>query len=263
MSVLTLKDIAEALKNGGVYVVVVEVSGSTPARPGAKMAVLYDGRSFGTVGGGALETEAIAEALKRFESGQAGLLKYEMGAEGPLATECGGTATMYFEPIRPRAKLWLFGAGHVGREIAKVASVAGWHVVAVDDRPGAAAPENIEAAEHITGDYAGLAEKLPISGCDYVVIVTAGHEGDEIIMKKLLARKTWPEYVGMMGSAQKVAQVFSHIKKAGLDSGRIKSIHAPIGLNIGTVEPGEIAVAIVAEMLGVKNGIKEVRKCSE
>ncbi len=263
MSVLTLGDIALSLKNGGVYVVVVSAEGSTPARPGAKMAVLADGSAFGTVGGGILETTAIEEALRRLESNEAGLVEYEMGKDGPLGAECGGKATMFFEPIRPKMKLWLFGAGHVGREIAKASAVAGWHVVACDDRPGAAQPENIKANEYMTGDYAELARKSPIGAEDYVAIVTAGHKGDEIVLKTILTRDIIPTYVGMMGSKYKTADVFSRLRNEGVSEELISKVHAPIGLNIGTVEPGEIAVAVVAEMLAVKNGIERIRRCSE
>ncbi|HDR90616.1 MAG TPA: hypothetical protein ENN75_00050 [candidate division Zixibacteria bacterium] len=263
MSVLTLADIAETLKNGGVYVVVVSAEGSTPARPGAKMAVLADGSAFGTVGGGILETTAIEEALRIFESNEAGLVEYEMGKDGPLGAECGGKATIYFEPIRPKMKLWLFGAGHVGREIAKTAAVAGWHVVACDDRPGAAEPEFIIANEYRTGDYADLAEKAPIQAEDYVAIVTAGHQGDEIVLSNILSLKNIPMYIGMMGSKYKIEEMFARLRKAGVPESRLLQIHAPIGLNIGTVEPGEIAVAVVAEMLAVRNGIERIKKCSE
>lgn len=263
MSVLSLKDIAETLKNGGIYVVVAEVEGSTPARPGAKMAVLPDGSSFGTVGGGVLETVAIEEALKRYADNEIGLVEYEMGKGGPLGAECGGKATLYFEPINPRVKLWLFGAGHVGRQIAKVASVGGWYVVACDDRPGAAEPENIEANEYRTGDYDKMASSLPIMEKDFVVIVTAGHEGDEVVLRNILSREKIPAYIGMMGSKSKVEEVFSHLKKNNLPDEAISRVHAPIGLNVGTVEPGDIAVAVVAEMLAVRNGIERIRKCSE
>jgi len=264
VSALEWTEISEILRPGGVLVLVVEVEGSTPARPGAKMAVLPGGKTIGTVGGGALEAEAAKEALKRYNSGEKGLVEYNMGVDGPLAAECGGKAIMYFEPVNPKPKLWLFGAGHVGREIAKVASVAGWFVVAVDDRPEMACADNIpEAAEYITGDYPELAASLPISKRDSVVIVTAGHLGDETVLAELIKREVWPVYVGMMGSKQKVAQVHKNIDKAGLGGERLESVRAPIGLNFGTVEPGEIAVAVVGEMLAVRNRIEEVRPCSE
>ncbi len=263
MSVLALKDIAETLKDGGIFVVVTEVSGSTPARPGAKMAVLPDGSSFGTVGGGALETVAIEEALERYSTNEAGLVRYDLGKEGPLSAECGGTATLYFEPINPKIKLWLFGAGHVGKQIAKVASIGGWYVVACDDRPGAAEPDNIEANEYSTGDYTEMASSLQISEKDYVVIVTAGHEGDEIVLRNMLLREKVPTYIGMMGSKFKVAEVFSNLRKNAVCEELISRVHAPIGLNVGTVEPGDIAVAVVAEMLAVRNRIERIAKCSE
>jgi len=263
MSVLGLREIADTLKNGGVLVIVVGAEGSTPARPGAKMAVLPDGESFGTIGGGALETTAIDEARKRFISGKAGIVEYEMGVDGLLGAECGGSAILFFDPIRPKNRLWLFGSGHVGREIAKVAAVAGWHVVAIDDRAGAASAENISANEHIEGDYDHLSVNLPIGAMDYVVIVTAGHEGDETILKNLLRREEWPIYVGLMGSEIKKAAIFKRAKDEHLSKEKLLTVHAPIGLNIGTVEPGEIAVAVVAEMLCVRNKIEDVKKCSE
>jgi len=261
---LTWIEISEKLDTGGVLVLVVEVRGSTPARPGAKMAVFPDGSTIGTVGGGALEAEATKEALRRYTSGEKGIIKYEMGKDGPLATECGGTATMYFEPVRPGPRLWLFGAGHVGREIAKVASIAGWSVVVIDDRSEMACRENIpEAIDHICEEYPKIAGNIPLCERDSVVIVTAGHTGDALVLEELLKRDIWPVYVGMMGSRQKVAEVFGIMKKKGYDGERLRRVRAPVGLNVGTIEPGEIAVAIVAEMLAVRGGIKEIKPCSE
>jgi xanthine dehydrogenase accessory factor len=263
MSVLTLKDIALTLERGGVFVVVIDVEGSTPALPGAKMAVLPDGSAFGTVGGGVLETTAIEEALRRFASKETGIVEYQMGKDGALGAECGGKANIYFEPIYPKAKLWLFGAGHVGREIAKVARTAGWFVVACDDRPGAAEPENIQADEYRTGEYSEMASKAQIGREDCVAIVTAGHRGDEVVLKNILSNEIVPVYVGMMGSKYKIAEVFSHLRETGIAEELISGVHAPIGLNVGTVEPGEIAVAVVAEMLAVKNHVERISKCSQ
>jgi xanthine dehydrogenase accessory factor len=255
-------NLLDVLRDGGTLVLVVEAEGSSPARPGAKMAVLPNGKSYGTVGGGSVEVEAVKEAIARFNSGEKGCVRYDLSRDGSLGSECGGFAVLYFEPVKPARTLWLFGAGHVGKATAKAASLAGWRVVAIDDRPGAASKENVpEASDWICEDYAKAASFVPLRKEDSVVILTAGHLGDEVVMREILKRGIYPEYFGMIGSRNKIAQMFERLKKEGFDENRIKTIRAPIGLNIGTVEPGEIAIAIVAEMLAVRNGVKDVKPC--
>ena len=69
-------------------------------------------------------------------------------------------------------------------------------------------------------------------------------------------------YIGVMGSAKKIKEMKSELAKNDISLDLFSKVHAPIGLNIGTETPGEIAVAIVAEMLAVLHGIDDIKKCS-
>jgi len=263
MSVLW-KNISDKLVEGSVLVILVDKQGSTPSIPGAKMVVHSDGKSFGTIGGGNLEREAVHEALKRMETGQIGTVSYSLNEDGPLQSGCGGKTILYYEPIKPGRSLWIFGMGHVGRALCKAASISGWRVVAIDDKPEIATREKIPtASKYECGDYQEICSNASISRSDYVVISTADHASDEKVLRGMLKRKIWPEYVGMIASTRKANTIFGNIKKDGENIDRLDKVHSPIGLNVATRKPEEIAIAIVAEMLAVKNGIEKVKSCSK
>ena len=115
-----------------VLVTVVAIAGSAPPRVGFRMAVTGGGTE-GTVGGGALENEAIrlARALLAGD-GTARLERIDVAAIG---MECGGEVTLFLEPFRAAPRLWIFGGGHIGKALAPMAAAAGFTVTVVDNRP--------------------------------------------------------------------------------------------------------------------------------
>ena len=123
-------------KTTGALVIITKTKGSTPRRPGAKMIVLKDGKTIGTMGGGDLEKRVTEEAVEAIRQGEPRIASFTLDMEkGKLDMMCGGELDVYIEPILPKTKLIIFGAGHITRVLAPLMQTAGFQVSVVDDSP--------------------------------------------------------------------------------------------------------------------------------
>ena len=155
------------------------------------------------------------------------------------------------EPTTSSALLYLFGAGHVSQYVSKAATMVDFNVVVVDDRDDFANRERFpEASEIIVDDFRHVFGQLRFYGNEYVAVVTRGHKHDALVLEEVLKRPT--RYVGMIGSKRKSALILDHLRQKGIDEDALKSVHAPIGLDIKAETPQEIAVSIVAQLIEVK-----------
>ncbi len=230
----------------------VEQSGSTPRHHGAKMVVTESGATEFSIGGGAFEALVIGDALEALRAGRGGEKTYRFAEQGAdaLGMVCGGTARVLFEVVRPPRALLVFGAGHVGRELARQAMRLGFDVTLIDDRP-----HLLEAKRHPRGvrtvtvghDFGDGLPEVPRGAC--VAIVTRCHRTDLAVVRHAVGRGA--QYVGLIGSRRKVAVLKKRAEEAGVPRTSLAELHAPIGLAIGAETPEEIAVSIAAELIAV------------
>ena len=234
-----------------VLATVVESIGSAPREAGAKMLIRQNGSIVGTVGGGAVEKAVIEEAKKLMNSNTPVLLRYDLGAE--LGMQCGGRMSIFLEPFLPAAKLYIFGAGHIGTALTPIADLLGFSVTVIDNRSEYADPTRLPQASHvIASEYKQALQELDFDDNTYIVIVTHGHGHDEEILQHCIRQNH--KYIGMIGSRAKVKTVMQKLRQAGVQEEIIEKICAPIGVDIGADTPAEIAVAIAAELVAVKTG---------
>jgi xanthine dehydrogenase accessory factor len=235
--------------------IVIAASGSTPREEGAKMLVKADGSIMGTVGGGNIEKKVIQEAMNVMRRGKAVKLEYRLHSGGEHGVEtgmiCGGDVEVFIEPILSAPRLYIFGGGHIALPLVKMAKLADFKVIVIDDRESFANPERFpDAVETIACGFAASYEKLNIDLNSYIVIVTYGHKGDETVLEGAL--KTPAKYIGMIGSKEKNKAVFAHLLDKGFTQEDLNRVHAPIGVRIMAQTPQEIAVSILAELILVK-----------
>jgi xanthine dehydrogenase accessory factor len=149
--------------------------------------------------------------------------------------------------------LYVFGAGHVGYHVVKMAYEVGFQVHVIDDREKFANTERFGPGIDVQVEHIPTwidNHRLPATS--YAVIVTRGHTHDLDAMRALA--KTQLRYLGLIGSKAKVKRIFDALLEEGMPEERLKGIHAPIGLDIGAITPQEIAVSILAELIAVKHG---------
>jgi xanthine dehydrogenase accessory factor len=249
--------LAEALAHGEqvALVTIVAATGSTPQRVGAKMLVFPDGRTVGTIGGGCYENDAFWKAREAITSRRPLNVKYELNDDFAQETGlvCGGQMEVFIEPVEASPDVYVFGAGHVGYFVGRMAHEVGFRVHVIDDR------EKFANAERFGEGIQVIVENIPnwlsthtLPPTAYAVIVTRGHTHDLDALRALTAHPL--RYLGLIGSKAKVKRIFDALREEGIANDALRSVHAPIGLDIGAITPQEIAVSIVAELIAAKHG---------
>lgn len=226
---------------------IVECRGSSPQKQGAKMLIRDDGTTMGTLGGGCLEAEVVQEAVLTMKEGQPRTLPFSLTErEGGLV--CGGTLLVYIEPLVFEPHLVILGAGHVGKAVAKIARFSGFHVVVMDDRSEFANREQIpDAQEVVVADFTRACDNIEVASGTFIVIATRGHNHDLDAVQSALRTKAG--YIGLLGSRRKKALLRKALKEQGFTEEEIDRVIIPVGLEIGSVSPEEIAVSIMAQVI--------------
>jgi xanthine dehydrogenase accessory factor len=232
-----------------VLATVIESMGSAPRGAGARMLVRQDGSLVGTVGGGTIEKIVADEALKMMGTSTAKTIKHNLK---DIGMECGGGMSIFLEPVNPMPQLFIFGAGHIGAVLSQIAKLLDFNVTVIDNRAEFADPEKLPWADSVVaGDYSKAIEQLPFSPNTYIVILTHKHGYDFEVLEKCIAKPHC--YVGMIGSKKKVATCMKQLRENGISEATIKSINAPVGLDISANTPAEIAVSIVAQIVQARS----------
>lgn len=226
---------------------IVECRGSSPQKQGAKMLVRDDGTTMGTLGGGCVEAEVIQAAALAMEDRQPCTLPFSLTErEGGLV--CGGTLLVYIEPQVPEPRLVILGAGHVGKAVAKLARFSGFRITVMDDRSEFANREQVpDAHEVVVGDFTKACDNIEVNAGTFIVIATRGHNHDLDAVQAAL--RTEAGYIGLLGSRRKKALLRKALDEQGFVEEEIDRVIIPVGLDIGSVSPEEIAVSIMAQVI--------------
>ena len=158
---------------------------------------------------------------------------------------------LFVEPVPRLPRVIVFGAGHVGNEIARLAARAGFYVVAIDDRPEFADPSRLPGVDEvIVEDLRTALDRLRLDTDDYVLATTRGHRFDAEIVEATAASNA--RYVGMLGSARKKTVIWKTLESLGVPRAALERVRVPIGERIGADTPAEIAVSVVAELIRIR-----------
>jgi len=235
---------------------IIEASGSTP-RGKAKMLVMADGTTFGTVGGGAVEAKVVQEALRAIEFNRSVVLDYSLdsarGGES-LPMVCGGAMKVFVEVHGGKPRLLVVGGGHVGLHIARIAASVGYRVAVVDHRPAYATAERLPMARelYVDEDLGKALAAAPVDSSTLVVVATSAHASDEQAVRYYIEKDC--RYLGVLGSRRKVSLLLERLRADGIPEERLARLRAPIGLDLGAETPEEIAVSVVAEIMATLSG---------
>jgi len=175
------------------------------------------------------------------------------GQRAPVMLDAVGKRFLV-DPICITGTVYIFGAGHVSRHLARLTHMVDFRTVVLDDRPEFANAERFETADDIRvlKDFKTAFEKIAVDRDSYVVIVTRGHSYDKTVLEQAL--RTDAAYIGMIGSRRKRNAVYAALMKSGFTRADLDRVYSPIGINIGAETPEEIAVCIVAELIAVRAG---------
>ncbi|HEX6894860.1 MAG TPA: XdhC/CoxI family protein [Bryobacteraceae bacterium] len=232
---------------------IVQVNGSIPSYESAKLLVREDGSMLGTIGGGCVEAEVWNAAREVMQQERPRQMNFSLGQDAAYDNGliCGGQLSVFVEPVVPQPRAFIFGAGHISKSISKVATLAGFATVIVDNREAFANTERFPEADQVFAEeYEEVFPKLAIRDTSYVIIVTRGHRDDMRVLR--WAVETNAKYIAMIGSKRKVIGVIKQLEQEGIPRAAFERIFAPMGLEIGAITPEEIAVSVVAEMIALR-----------
>ena len=236
---------------------IVAVQGSAPRQVGSKMLIRADGSISGSIGGGAIEAQVIQDARDTIAKGASALRHYAIPAETLLASQ--GTSQtersieVFLEVLSPSKELLLIGGGHVAHALAGLAAQLGWRITIADDRAAFANPERFPMAERtLVLLPAQIPQAARITTRTGIVIATRDHEQDEEALRIALESPAY--YIGLVSSRAKARELLEHLQAQGISKEQLARVYTPIGLDIGSETPIEIALSILAEMLLAERG---------
>src|ERR1019366_1973492 len=183
---------------------IVQVNGSIPSYESANILIREDVSIMGTIGGGCVEADVWTAAREVIESEKPRHLTFSLGQDAAYDNGliCGVQLDIFVEPVTPEPRAYIFGGGHVSKSISKIANMAGFATVIVDDRQAFANPERFPEADATYAEpYEDVFPKLPVTSSSYLVIVTRGHRDDMRVLR--WAVTTDARYIAMIGSKRK------------------------------------------------------------
>jgi xanthine dehydrogenase accessory factor len=233
----------EALSGGEPIAFVRHVAGAEGPETSGGL-IVRSGSTNGTLGSTDLDRAGTALGQRALASG---------GVETqPLS----GGGLLFAQGYRPMDRLVIAGGGHIAVELGALGDALGFRVLIMDDRPEFVDPDRFApGVETRLVDFAEAFDGIEMSASTYLVLVTRGHEHDLDCLRRVLAERARPAYVGLIGSRRRVRAAFLALRNAGVADAEIARLHAPIGLGIGAETPAEIAVAIAAELVAVRRGV--------
>ncbi len=231
-----------------ILATLISVDGASPSKENSKMLLKTSGEKIGFfVGGEKVEQRISIEKDELLASHRPKTLILESKEEdSPWEKE-----EVLLEPIFSEPTVYIFGAGHVSQQLVPLAKGVSFRVVVIDDREMFANRDRFpEADEIVVSEFEKCFERLPINKESYLVIVTRGHLYDGFVLEQ--AAKTNARYVGMIGSRKKIRTLYQNLMKSGIPKETLDKVYAPIGIDINSETPEEIAVSIVAQLIKIR-----------
>jgi xanthine dehydrogenase accessory factor len=233
----------EAIAGEWTLALVTVLDGS---RAGARIVVRTDGSRSGTLGDASTDSRAARAAQAVLVEGTS--------RQQTIAAPSGDTR-VFIEVLRPPIRLVVCGAGHDAIPVVQQAAALGWRTLVVDQRQRFLVPERFPGAQRfIHADPDTAAAQVPVDGRTYVVIMTHNYLHDRALLRGFL--ETEAGYIGMLGPRNRTEKILAELEADGLrlsdrDRGRI---YGPIGLDVGSETPEEIALAVCGEILAADTG---------
>jgi xanthine dehydrogenase accessory factor len=243
------KELVEISERGiaAVLATVIEVEGNHRVQPGAKCLVRDGEVQAETIGDAGVVQAIVRESAIHLQEEKSKLVSLHVPDDG-------GKLEVFFEVMPAPPKLIVVGAGHIAVPLVKIAKVLDFYVTVVDDRLLYANRERFpDADEVLVGDMAQMLKEMPMTSSCYIVLITRGHKYDEPCLREIIHSQA--KYIGMIGSKRRIKACFQRFRdEEKIAEEVIERVYAPIGLDIATETPAEIALSILGEIIKVRRG---------
>lgn len=222
---------------------VVTVVRGPAALLGHKLMVYDDGSTFGTLSA-ELDTAVLEMARAALASGQAQRLTL------PQATE---PVEVFIEVNLPSPTLIIVGGVHIAIALTAIAKALGYRTVVVDPRRAFGSEVRFPHADRLIRAWPDEAlAQVGLTSSTAVVMLTHDPKLDDPALKIALSSPAF--YIGALGSRTTQAKRRRRLLEAGLSEAQLARLHGPIGLDLGARTPEEIALAVMAQIVAVRNG---------
>jgi xanthine dehydrogenase accessory factor len=239
------REAAKIRQKGGAALLgtLVSVDSHFPKEKGSKVLMKTSGEKVGSLWVGAeLEKKILSETEGIVREKKPKVLVLNSGDR---------RIEILLEPVFSEPTVYLFGAGHISEQLAPLAKMVQFNVVVIDDREIFANRERFpDADEVMVLEFEKCFDRLNIGDSSYIVIVTRGHLYDGIVLEQAVESEA--RYIGMIGSRKKIRTLYQSLIEKGIAKETLSRVHAPIGIEINSETPEEIAVSIVAELIKVR-----------
>ena len=249
-----------------VLAVVVRRQPASSSQQGDMALVTAAGEFHGWLGGSCTQPTVVREARRALADGKPQLIALSPDAGSgdqparpglvslPMTCQSGGSVEIYLEPILPAPRLTLFGISPTARALAKLGRAMGYTVVAVVP-PAEVDPAQFPDAHHVIADSAPPERRETAAGSPgtvtpatprFAVVATMGDDDERSIRTALASA---PDYLGVVASAKRFAQIRQMLLEQGVEAAALDAIRSPAGVAIGAQTPEEIAVSVLAEIV--------------
>lgn len=252
-------DLIERLRSSGqsfCVATIVRTKDATSAKPGAKAVITGDGELHGFLGGNCVSGAVRKEALLALDTQQPKMIRIKPKDEvvAPVDTDgttlhksscpSGGTVEIFLEPMKATRRLIILGSSPIARTLIAIAGAIGYRtiVAAPQGEPG-----DMADADTVYDDFSKAAAQ---AGPEDALILSTQGRRDRDALKAALASEAG--YIGMVASRRKFASLISELPGGSELRMRADDIHAPAGLDIQTVEPEEIALSIMGQVIALR-----------
>jgi len=239
------QEVVRMRQKGGsaILTTLVSMNGAYSKGEETKVLIKTSGEKVGSLLGGIeLEKKVLRESETLFKEKKPKVLVLSSGNR---------EMQILLEPIFSEPTVYIFGGGHISERVAPLAQKVHFKVVVIDDREMFANRERFpEADEVIVSEFERCFGQLNIDDSSYIVIVTRGHLYDGFVLEQAVISNA--RYIGMIGSKKKIQTLYQNLMEKGITKETLDQVHAPIGIDINSETPEEIAVSIVAELIKVR-----------
>jgi xanthine dehydrogenase accessory factor len=223
-------------------------------KPGNKAVINRFGEMFGWVGGGCVKGILLKEAEEAMKTGKPRLVRIGKELENQflgeikeykMTCQSEGMVEVFVEPVVPQPHLVVMGHGMIAKSLVKLAKASGYRVT------GVAQDANLQTFEKVDELITQLKlENVKTTSASCIVVATQGEQDEKALMEAL--RKE-AGYIGFVASRKKVQSLLSYLVDAGIDAGKVATLHSPAGIDINAKQPEEVAVSILAEIIQLRN----------
>ena len=239
-----------------VMATVVWARGPSSGKQGAGAIIEADGTIHGWIGGACAEPAVQRQARRILNDGTPTLMYLGPAEEldghtrdgvitVPISCASDGALEVFMEPVLPQPHVILIGRSPAVATLTRLLEALDWRTTVIDEGPD---QNDISPSAEVHATLAAL-PRVGIDETSPVVVATQGHY-DEAALEAALA--TPSPYIGLVASATRSETVLGYLRDKGYDDAALGRIHTPAGVDLGTIEHREIAVAILAELVAIK-----------